>query len=980
MLVQQKFRNPVEKKGILQHAGSCFEVTKVLLDTGCRPMNYCGLELVNRLDSLAHLKIIPTNHSASLGDGSTKVVVTQKVHLRLQVEQIDGTFGNPVNTEFHILPRLGERIILGLPTILRYHFDLLVHSLRNAKDELAEEEDILMAVQELLDGHIYDPWEVYDSLTPEEEGAIDALSFPDDILFYLSSTHEEAYAEYTAMLKDHVSENMATQCSKIFDLLKSELARDVFVPRSWNGLKIDPIDCILKEGMPSTLRVRARPIRRDLWIKAKAEFDRLKTYFYETDPTKCNSSIASPLVIAPKATNPFIRFCGDYVEVNKWITIPKHPIPIVIHELQKVSRYKYFLDMDMTNSFHQLPITKRFSDILSVQTPWGLVRPKFLPEGVGPASGILQTVVQKIFSDFEDWMVVIFDNFLICAHDYEDTYGKLHKVLLRCKEFGIVLKMKKSFIGMSEVSFFGYQVTNEAWEMSHERKRAIEEMSFPTDKKGMQSFLGAALFFHHHIADYSEWSAKLYEMTNKDFVWDPGQWTYDYVTHFNLFKLAVAKATKLYFPDYTLDWILRCDASDYAIGAVLFQIKILDDGTTMHQPIAFSSQKFSKEAKKGWDTYKKEAYAIYHSVHSFAYYLRGKEFLIETDHRNLQWMEKSEQPIVCRWRAYLQSFQQKVRHISGAKNRVADWLSRAPDIRHEEDATIAAIIYELGDDDFDDIMRNVHGGRKLHWGADETWRRAKQKYPEATIRMEAVREWVKHCPMCQKTRDTGCKPIEPLTLTLKPDTYRRTLGLDHTTVTPEDVNGNKCAVLTVEHFSHLPTIYAAKDYGSETLARIVFRHYCAAGTFDQLAMDPGSANCSEIVKRLNELLGVTSKYSLVERHESNGVEGSNKQFIRHLRTLVNDERIKDRWSDDTVLPLINLYLQSFPTSETGGYTPLELKYGTEDARRFDITFDQLTNGDKAIQLVAKLDENLSTIREISHRFQQEIVKERKKEK
>jgi len=61
---------------------------------------------------------------------------------------------------------------------------------------------------------------------------------------------------------------------------------------------------------------------------------------------------------------------------------------------------------------------------------------------------------------------------------------------------------------------------------------------------------------------------------------------------------------------------------------------------------------------------------------SLTYYLRGKPFLLETDHRNLLWIEKSDVPIVVRWRVFLQSFVMFIRHVSGAKNTVADWLSR----------------------------------------------------------------------------------------------------------------------------------------------------------------------------------------------------------------------------------------------------------------------------------------------------------------
>jgi hypothetical protein len=75
----------------------------------------------------------------------------------------------------------------------------------------------------------------------------------------------------------------------------------------------------------------------------------------------------------------------------------------------------------MTNSFHQIPIDEFSSNILSVSTLWGLFRPKFLPEGVGPASGILQSIVPRTFADFDELIIVILDNFLVLASDYKDA-------------------------------------------------------------------------------------------------------------------------------------------------------------------------------------------------------------------------------------------------------------------------------------------------------------------------------------------------------------------------------------------------------------------------------------------------------------------------------------------------------------------------------------------------------------------------------
>ena len=61
-----------------------------------------------------------------------------------------------------------------------------------------------------------------------------------------------------------------------------------------------------------------------------------------------------------------------------------------------------------------------------------------MPEGRSPAQGILMTVMKEIFEDYEEWMIVIFDNMLILAHDYDDAYNKLKIVLDRAYEQGLV--------------------------------------------------------------------------------------------------------------------------------------------------------------------------------------------------------------------------------------------------------------------------------------------------------------------------------------------------------------------------------------------------------------------------------------------------------------------------------------------------------------------------------------------------------------
>jgi len=243
---------------------------------------------------------------------------------------------------------------------------------------------------ELVTGDLYTPWAKDPEICPEELDTPDPLSFNEDVLRYMELSPEEAQKEYMDTYAEHIGPGMMAVRPDIVQLLQREAVVETFAPTRWDGIKVDPVELKLTGPLPARMAPKARPIREALYDPARSEMERLLKYFYE----KSTSSIASPLVIAPKATPPYICFCGDYREVNQLISIPQEPILIVRNELVKAAKFKVYIDLDMANSFHQIPLSEEFKDILSVQTPWGLVRPRFLPEGVGPASGILQRIVR----------------------------------------------------------------------------------------------------------------------------------------------------------------------------------------------------------------------------------------------------------------------------------------------------------------------------------------------------------------------------------------------------------------------------------------------------------------------------------------------------------------------------------------------------------------------------------------------------------
>ena len=204
-----------------------------------------------------------------------------------------------------------------------------------------------------------------------------------------------------------------------------------------------------KSDMSATHKRHDRPLNPQLF-KATTEFiERMCTYTYEDS----DNLIVVPLVVALKATTPlYVRV--ETMQTNKLTVSGCNFIPHIQHELERAAGFKFFQKMDLTNTFHQVPLAEHTSNMLSVMTPWGLKRPKFMPEGIAPASGILQRTVMSLFFDFKDWILTLFDNLLILCHTYDDGMDKLRKVRDRCYERNVVLKFSKSTFGFTHVKFF----------------------------------------------------------------------------------------------------------------------------------------------------------------------------------------------------------------------------------------------------------------------------------------------------------------------------------------------------------------------------------------------------------------------------------------------------------------------------------------------------------------------------------------------
>ena len=1004
------------REGEFESAGCCIKMFNVLWDSGACHRSYISKDIVDKNRDKWKDNIVPFESTVRLADQVTTVRTTEIVRGNLSFVYDDG---NEISAKVDavVWEMSTMEFILGLPDILRNFLDLFVDMLRIARGEMLNavlggsedltDTDMLQGEERVWsDGNIIEIEEELESYTP--------VQF-ESVLDYMETSVEDSRKIYLDSIESHIGPYLS-DCKELRKLLTSDLALERFAPSKWDGIKgVALLSLKTRDDLPEFHKTRTRMVNKSLLDNAYKEFLRLCEYMYDTES---KSPYASPLCIAYKATAPGIRYCGDHRWLNPYLIMPQAYIPNVQHELEKAIGYRIMGDIDLSSAFHQFRMDKRSSELLAVQTIWGLVEPKFMPEGISVGPGHLQHNMMMMFQDYTEWMIVLFDNILLLAHDTDDFMRKMLLFLQRCEKHNIILKYAKTWLGFESVKFFGYKVSYGKYELDTDRKEAITACEMPVSVKGMQSFLGAALFFKNHVPDFSNKAHLLHKMTRKEFSWDRRTWKEDYENEFKKMKEALADSVAIHFPDYSLPWVLRVDASHFACGAVLYQIFTKADGSLEYQPIGFGSKKFSDGALK-WDTMKKETFGAYWGVKHFEHFLRNKGFVLETDHRNILWLDKSDVPIIMRWRVYLQSFLITIRHISGAKNTVADWLSRmypglldkaAYDKIKAHDSDISCVLFCLiGGVDFEDhsivdvnqvidpvfeleegireetegvlgswtpedMFAKVHGGRNFHMGARRTWLEMNRVFPGHKVKYRKLAEMIMECPVCQKDRNEQTDKIEPSVRHIKPPHWRARVGVDNLKVTPADANGNEHLIVVVDQFSRHVWGMPAKTYEAKTIATALFVYFTLFGVFDELWSDPGSDLMSETVKQLNLYMGIKHVVSLVDRHQSNGVEGPNKQILRHLRTLVYDTRMIKRWTDPIILCMVFFVINDSVHSETG-YRPLDLKFGSDDG-----PYMRLPEGNLPATITQEwlkdLDKDLTTLRAISRNHQSSIAAER----
>jgi hypothetical protein len=493
-------------------------------------------------------------------------------------------------------------------------------------------------------------------------------------------------------------------------------------------------------------------------------------------------------------------------------------------------------------------------------------------------------------------------------------------------------------------------------------------------KQGVGHFLGCFVFVAKFIPHFAELATPLYNLLKKGVRIDQA-WCAECTKSVEDLKECVKVAPILRVVDWLIPLIFRSDGSGIAVGACLFQcIELLE------HVVAYGSKKLSKSQLK-WAAVQIECYAIVTFIRKWKSMMQGHPLIVlELDAQNLIWARSSTNDMIRRWMFEIDNLLKiaKIKHIKGTLNDPPDSLSRCfsleiwndrnlesyhPDVSFnviaaydlDLDACCSSLVECVANGPLDtsevepvhflgryqsdldvimtqeicDIISLAHNDEIGHAGVAGTMLVLRQ----SNLHQHSCFSGVMHCTKCVRTFIRGC-PTCQLTYMLLDSKYPL-----HEMVTHEYFNCidmdfcyiglDKCGykdILGIRcRFTRYVEAFPCKTSTIEEFAPKLLSVGGRYGFMEEVCMDGASYFASGIIDELLELMGSKRKRISTYRPQSNPMERSNKDVLRHLRALCSCRpEVLDEWS--TYLPIV-LSVVNGTFNAVTHTTPSKMMYG-----------------------------------------------------
>nr|GEV22409.1 reverse transcriptase domain-containing protein [Tanacetum cinerariifolium]GEW06803.1 reverse transcriptase domain-containing protein [Tanacetum cinerariifolium] len=342
------------------------------------------------------------------------------------------------------------------------------------------------------------------------------------------------------------------------------------------------------------------------------------------------------------------------------------------------TRNEFYFFLDGFSGYFHIPIDPQDQEKTTFTFPYGTFAYRRMPFGLCNAPGTFQRCMMAIFHDMiEKMMEVFMDDFSVFGDSFSSCLSYLDKMLKRSEDTNLVLNWEKCHFMVKEGIFLGHKISNSRIEVDRAKVDVIAKLPHPTFVKGVRSFLGHVRFYRRFIQIFSKISRPMTHLLEKE---TPFNFSKECIESFNTLKKKFTEASILVALDWDLPFKIMCDASDYAVGAVLGQRK-----TKHFQPIHYACKTMT-DAQAHYTTMEKELLAVVYAFEKFRPYLVLSKTIVYTDHSALKYLlaKQDAKPRLLWWILLIQEFDVIIRDKKRAENLAADHLSRLENPHQDE--------------------------------------------------------------------------------------------------------------------------------------------------------------------------------------------------------------------------------------------------------------------------------------------------------
>ena len=313
-----------------------------------------------------------------------------------------------------------------------------------------------------------------------------------------------------------------------------------------------------------------------------------------------DSEWASPAFIVPKKEKGEWRLVVDYRGLNEQTEHDSYLLPLIDTILQKQQKKRIFTVLDLKHGYHQMPLHLDSRPCTAMLKPLATMQWKVVPMGAKNGNAAFQHMMEDLLGPVRDCADPFVDDIIIGSGTEDMTEDELieahekdlRPVLSELEKHSMVCKPTKASLFVKGVEFAGHVVGHGQRRSMPGKLASLHHWEKPQTISKLRSFKGFCNYYSGYVKMYAELSGPLHKMlqvgkfdgrkrSKKKVAWTP-----EVEDAFSRLKARLLGQLGLFLVDPDKGFVLRTDASDYAVGAVLEQIR--DDGS--HVPVEFWSR------------------------------------------------------------------------------------------------------------------------------------------------------------------------------------------------------------------------------------------------------------------------------------------------------------------------------------------------------------------------------------------------------